>query len=212
MNLPAREKSAASAPHVRVRPARPSLLLVGAVVLLVAASLGTVNPGGYVWVERLLHHPFLFGVAVCALLIGAIGGRVQAGRPRAVMTIVAAGLSVPLLGVLMVALDLVSLRLLDEVRRVTAPHSAPYTAVVSHGSRAMDPVWVVSIRQSRGVLSRAWPAACLNGYAADDGYQGMTWVRPTQLSIRTVDGRQLSVRVDQNSGQPRNHVDTGGGC
>jgi len=90
-------------------------LLVGAVVLLVAASLGTVNPGGYVWVERLLHHPFLFGVAVCALLIGAIGGRVQAGRPRAVMTIVAAGLSVPLLGVFMVALELVSLRL-DEVR------------------------------------------------------------------------------------------------
>lgn len=211
MQLPAREKPAASPRQVRVRMTRPSLLLAGALVLVAAAWVGAANPGGYVWVGRLLHHPFLFGLAVSALLIAAIVGRIRTSGTRTVVSIVAGTLSVAALTGLMVVLDLVSLGL-DEVGQISAPDDAPYTAVVSQGTNLIDPVWVVSIRQSRGVLSREWRVGCLNSDAAEDGYQDMTWVSPSQLSIRTVDGRRLSVQIDTNSGQPKNHIDTGAGC
>ena len=76
----------------------------------------------------------------------------------------------------------------------------------------IDPAYVVTIRQSRGLLSRQWPAGCLDGDVPSDGYASMDWTSDRELSVRTVDGRVLSVRVDLGTGQPLNQVQTGSGC
>jgi hypothetical protein len=191
--------------------ARPSLLLASSFVLLIAAWLGATNPGGYVWVERLLHHSFLFGVAVLTLLSAAIGSRFRPSFRRTAVLLVVVVPLVAHLGWPLVFLQLQSLGL-KELRQIPAPGDAPYTAVVSEGTAVIDPVWVVSIRQSRGILSREWQVGCLDGDAPQDGYKGMIWLSPTELSIRTEDGRQLSVQVDDDSGQPRNPIATGSGC
>lgn len=60
--------AARSAPTRAARPRAAPLLCTVSVLLVSLATLGAVNPGGYVVVAVLFDHPFLFGVAALAIL------------------------------------------------------------------------------------------------------------------------------------------------
>jgi hypothetical protein len=187
------------------------LVLTGAALLLYGAMwVGTANPGGFVWVERLLHHPVVFGLTGSVLLIKASTGRTP-GLVRSLVVAAAVLVSVAAVG-LLVVLDMMGPMRGAGGAQVPAPAGAPYRALIREGSLMVDPVWVIWIRQDRGLLSREWRVGCLNGDDPADSYEGLTWVSASELRVRIGDGRQLPLRVVPSSGQPSGHIDTGVRC
>jgi hypothetical protein len=176
--------------------------------LLVAATVGVLVGERYVWADRLLNHPFGFGVLAWVLLSAVLIGRLRPGLVQAVLFTGAlcGGLVLAGAGVLSSGVGLPS------AGEEAAAPGASWFAVAAPYTKVIDPAHALTIRQSRGLLSKQWPAGCLNGDAPGDGYASMGWVSDRELHVRTADGRVLSVRVDPGTGQPQNQVRTGAGC
>lgn len=84
--------------------------------------------------------------------------------------------------------------------KVAAP-SERYSVVVEEGAWGIDTVWRVSVRQSRGLLSREWDVGCLNGDYPPHSFRAARWQYDETVVLITA-GRRALVRVDTESGRP----------
>jgi hypothetical protein len=177
-------------------------LVAGSLALVGLGALGAANPGGFVWIDRLLHHTFAFGVVAalgfsvgCALLVGWHWLRV-------VMIVLGAGLA----GIwLLAGLYAWTMFHEPEIESVSAPEGtgSSYELVVRESSDdILDPAWVLSIRQTGSLLAREWYLGCMSGDAAGTGFKSARWRDPSHLLVRAQGGRTRTVTVDPINGEP----------
>lgn len=199
---------------VRARMARrPALLSCSLAVLLLAlATLGVLNPGGSVAVSVLFDHPFLFGVAALALL--GVACRVAQGLPTIVR---ASGLTVAVVAALIWAAlgGLISMFVFGAPHDQIASERSTAGSLefrVIEGAAVIDPVWILRVRHSAGLLTREWSAGCLNGDDPADSFVKVKWIGPERVAVTVEDGRVLNVDLDPATGRPARSVSTGVGC
>jgi hypothetical protein len=180
----------------RVLNVLSGLLMLGAVARL---AFG----GDLLWVDRVLPSWWwLFSGSL--LLKSAESNDRQRGRPvRWVPTALAVVAGTVLAGGLVLAWVHPS----ERVDAVESP-DARLTAVVTEGAAMIDPVWHLTVRQNRGLLSRQWDIGCLNGDDPANAYESLTWTSPTTIEVRTGGGERLPVDL-ADDGRPLDRVAVG---
>ena len=177
-------------------------LIAGSVVVVAGGVLGAVNPGGFVWVGRLLHNTFVFGVVAalgftvgCALLI----------RSRRLRTaVIVLGVVVAVVWALAGAY-VWSLFRQPELMSVSAPagSGSSYELVVRESSDGLlDPAWVLSIRQTGSPFAREWYLGCMSGDDPQAGFKSAEWRDRGNLLVTVEAGNTHTVTVDPSTGKP----------
>lgn len=190
----------------RLRRRRGVAMVAMSLVLVVGGTIGVLTEDqGFVWVERLLNHPFLFGCAA-ALLFGL--GVALLTRHRWL------GVSAQVIGVT-VALAWAALGVVasswfgtSPVARATAP-GGDYQVVVEEGTDVIDPMWEIVVEQRGGLLARRWEVGCISGDW--NGFRGVAWPNSRVLVVSTANGRAL-VHIDSQTGRPTLDTDHLWGC
>lgn len=187
----------------RKEPDRPlGVGLVAGSALLVGVDLiGAWNPWGLVWVERLFHHPFLFGVLVA--IAGSFGLAMLLRLPVLRILLCFGGIAVAcgwaLLGWWSSTFDT------PVSHVVPAPDGAgpSYELVVRDGADGLiDPAWYLSIRTTGTPWAREWEFGCMSGDAPWNSYKGARWKSRSELILRSSDAGSIRVKVDPDSGRP----------
>jgi hypothetical protein len=189
-----------------IKRRRWALLLIAVSLLFVLlGTVGALYQGNLIWLNR-LEHPFLFGsVAAAAFGVGAC--RLIATdwlRVLVGMVTIVVGGGWFFLGVMVFSM---SGTYLFPAATADAPDDHEYKAVVHKGESWIGDTWYsVSIRQTRGLLSREWPAGCISG----DGNFGplsihqVRWPSPSR--VRVTLGSQAygtTISVDPRTGKPK---------
>jgi hypothetical protein len=192
-------------PQTSARSLRPWLAgacALAAILLVGGGSVGHFNPGGHVWVGRLLDHPFVFGVVALALLGAAVYLALPA-RPGLGLFVACScffgAIAWAQAGTMLNDFDA------QEVAAVSAPPAlgVRYEVVVRSTSDGyIDPAWTLSIRQtSRGILNREWYVGCISGDAPWNSFKHVQWESPARLKVILQRG-SAGVVVDRASGAP----------
>jgi hypothetical protein len=151
-----------------------------------------------------LAHPFLFGCIAAAAFVAGARQLISTYRLRVAITVatIAVGTAWFCLG--FVVVSLFGLPTLP-VASVDAPGDREYKAVVhKHRSWFGYAVHEVSIRQTRGLLSREWLAGCIsnegNGWPLDH----VRWEAPSRLWVTVgYEGYGITIAVDPRTGKPK---------
>jgi hypothetical protein len=172
--------------------------------MVLLTGLGVMNPGNLVLLDRLLSHPLVFlPVALGLLLTSTATARALPGWAKFV-------LATPQMLLAPVALWLLFLSLPDMgSSTVPAPDGRAYQAVTEEGGAVIDPIWYVSIRQTSGILARAWEVGCLSGDDPANALDGVRWDGPERLIIQTSDRGRVVVDVSPTTGHPVRIQDPG---
>ncbi len=180
------------------------LLIAVAFLLVVLGTVGVLYEGDLVLLNRLAH-PFLFGCLAAAAF--GVGARqlISTHRLRVTVTVatIAVGTAWFCLGLLVVSLfGLPTL----PIASVDAPGDRAYQAVVhKHRSWGGDyAVYEVSIRQTRGLLSREWLAGCISNEGNGWPLHRVRWETPSRLWVTVgYDGYGITMAVDPRTGKPK---------
>jgi hypothetical protein len=178
------------------------VLFASSLVLVAAGVLGVFNPGHFVWVERLLDHPFVFGV-VAALSLARACWMLIPWPWVEVPLVVAAGVVALLWGLL----GVVFFSVFDEpeVLSLPAPEGAgaSYELVVRQGDDdIIDVGWMLTIRQTDGLLAREWDLGCMTNDAGWKPAHKIRWLDRGHLVVQSDVGGAFNVDVDPESGEP----------
>ena len=152
----------------------------------------------FVWVNRLIDHPFLLGTAAAGCVGTGLFWLQALGRRALLVSCVAVGLPWGALALFLAPV------LTNEARAVVAAPPGPvdYEVVVREATDGwIDPAWVLSIRQRDGLLAREWSVGCISGDASNHAYEGVLWERRSRLTVVT-DRGPVVVPVDTNTGKP----------
>jgi len=186
------------------RPRRASALVAAAFMLVGLGTVGVLYDGTLVWLNR-LEHPFLFGCVAAGAFGVGVCQLLPTGWLRvlvAVACIAVAG-AWGLLGIFVVSVFGMSIL---PVAAADAPGDREYKAVVHEQPDWIDTVWYVSIRQTRGPLSREWPAGCIsNDPTADPSIEHVTWQSPRRLLVTTRNAG-ITIFVDPRTGKPESPI------
>ncbi len=195
-------------PRDGTRRERHAVALIGSAFLLVLmGTVGVLHDGNLVWLNRLAH-PFLFG----CLATAAFGvGMCQLLSTHWLRNLVAAASIIVGGGWFLIGLMFVSVaggRSLIPHATADAPGDHEYKAVVHKEQSWMDETYYdVSIRQTRGLLSREWPAGCISGeglYGGTLSIHQVHWQSPTRLRVTLGwEGYGITILVDPRTGRPK---------
>jgi hypothetical protein len=188
------------------RQERRAVALIGLSFLLVLmGTVGVLYDGNLLWLNR-LEHPFLFGCLATAAF--AVGMR-QLLSTHWLRTLVTTATIIVGGGWFLIGLFWAVVAggtSLIPSATVDAPSDHEYKAVVHMGKSWLGETYYnVTIRQTRGLLSRQWPAGCIRSY--DTGrapLHQVHWQSPTRLRVtmgRKGDG--ITIRVDPRTGRPK---------
>ena len=179
---------------------RAMVLLALSVLLVLAGTVGVLDPLGLVWVERLLDHPFLLGFVAAALFgygLALLPERVWVGVLLATPCLVVGfgWLAFGFFWSYLFGADM------EEVATVSAADGAgrDFEGVMTE-SGLLDDWWVISIRQTGSPLAREWEVGCVNGDLYT--FKGIEWNGRDELVLHTLEGDAL-VDVDAGNGRPR---------
>jgi hypothetical protein len=184
------------------------ILVAVAGLLIVAAVVGAIDPGGLLIVQRVLDHPVPLAATAASLLVAAGGLRRSPFQPwvAVLLAVTALGWLVALIPDPFAALDGSSV-----VNRMPAPEGKPYRAIMVQPNDWSGPHETVLIQSGHGVRTRQWVAACEGEYELKTA----SWIGPGQLSITLQDdddphrnGETFVIRVDPDSGRPELRTDT----
>lgn len=174
-------------------------LVVGSLLLVLVGTVGAKNPWALVWVERLFHHTFIFGLLA---LVGFFVG-LAVVFPNPVLRQVLWGVGV-VVGFLWVVFSWMTAAF-DEpvVETIPAPHVAPYELVVRSSSDGfIDAAWVFEIRQTGSPLARYWEFGCMSDDAPGNAYKSARWESGDRLILVAEDGKEITLQVDPSTGEP----------
>lgn len=174
-------------------------LVVGSLLLVLVGTLGARNPWALVWVERLFHHTFIFGLL--AVLGFFVGLAVVFPNPGLRQVLWGTGVVVAFVWV---GLSWMTAAF-DEpvVDTIPAPDGAPFELVVrSSSDGVIDAAWVFEIRQTGSPLARYWEFGCMSDDAPWDAYQSARWEDGDRLTLKSVGGKEISMRVNPETGEP----------
>ena len=179
------------------------LLIAVAFLLVFLGSVGVLYDGNLIWLNRLAH-PFLFGcIAAAAFGVGA-RQLISTHRLRVAITVatIAVGGAWFCLGFLAVLLFGVSIL---PAASVDAPADREYKAVVHKERSWMGyALYDVSIRQTRGLLSRQWPAGCISNEGNGWPLHQVRWETPSRLRVTVGwEGYGITIAVDPRTGKPK---------
>lgn len=171
-------------------------LMALAVVVTAAAVVGVLNPGGFVWTARILHHPY--PMLLVAAVLFTVGFRLWC--ERLLLRVVVGGIC------LASAIGWGSAWVLSPrddgaVATAPAPDRGAYEAVVSRTGDSEDPAWRVSVRQTGSLLAREWPVGCVRPTLPQSAFQEVRWAAPDTLVVELEEG-SLDVAVDPDTGRP----------
>jgi len=189
--------------NVTRRRTRWWVAAVGLAALLVAAAaLGAVRPGGFVVFDQ-LDRPFLFGMAALGLLAVAGWLLVRDRLVRAALTCllvaVAAGWAV-------LGWFAESMRTdLTELSRHRSPDGVNELRVY-RGSNIIDPTWELRVRSGSGLAEREWDLGCVN--ADQHTLTGVGWTGRDGLRVDLSEG-PVEIAVDASTGEPSRLVSLG---
>lgn len=180
-------------------------LVVLAALLIAAAVLGNLQPGGFlvlVWLDR----PFLFGTVALGLLALACWLAVshRVWRPISAVLLAMVALSWAGLGVAVQALSLTGD--LSEHSRYKSPDGGRELVVYS-GSVVIDPTWELRVRSGNGLATREWDGGCIN--TEQNSFTRVEWTGPDQLRINLERGDPIDMRLDSATGRPDHPVSMG---
>lgn len=94
----------------------------------------------------------------------------------------------------------------NEVGRVPAPPGTDYEAVLVEGADWIDTVWYVSIRQTRGLLSREWELGCITDDDPAHAFKSLTWDGRRTLVV-TTQSESARITVNPRTGHPTSTAD-----
>ena len=195
-------------PSDETKRERHAVALIGLSLLLVLmGTIGVLYDGNLLWLNRLAH-PFLFGcLATTAFGIG-MHQLLSTHWLRTLVTTVSiiVGGGWFLIG-LMVA-SVAGGRSLIPDATAHAPGDHEYKAVVHKGQQPLideETYYDVSIRQTRGLLSREWPAGCIRSYGPGFApLHQVRWQSPTRLRVTLgSEGQGITILVDPRTGRPQ---------
>jgi hypothetical protein len=175
-------------------------LVVGSLLLVLVGTVGAKNQWALVWVERLFHHTFIFG------LLALVGFFVGLGVvfPNRVLRQVLWGVGV-VVAFLWVVFSWMTAATFGEpvVETVPAPDDAPLELVVRSSSDGfIDGAWVFEIRQTDSPLARYWEFGCMSDDAPGNAYNSARWESRDRLILVARGGRELTIQVDPSTGEP----------
>jgi hypothetical protein len=166
-------------------------------------TVGVLYAGSLVWLNW-LENPVIFAVAAGSFGIGAcqfisttwlrvlVG---LAGTAVAVACVLIGAVWMAIVGPPMFA-----------VASGVAPGDSDYKAIVIERPDFMDTVWYVSIRQTRGLLSREWPAGCIsNDPTSDPSIEQVIWQSPRRLLVSTGNA-DVVIHVNPRTGKPESPI------
>jgi hypothetical protein len=195
-------------PSDETKRERHAVALIGLAFLLVLmGTIGVLYDGNLLWLNRLAH-PFLFGCLATAAFGAGLCQLLSTPWLRNLVT--TAGIIVFggwfLIGLMLVSVD--GGRSLIPAATADAPGDHEYKAVVhKEQSWIGEPYYDVSIRQTRGLLSREWPAGCISGeslYGGTLAIHQVRWQSPTRLRVTLGwEGYGITIRVDPRTGKPK---------
>jgi hypothetical protein len=172
---------------------------VGSLVLVLMGTAGAWNPWALVWVERLFHHTFVFGVL--AALGFFFGLTMLLTKPFLRLLLIVSGVAVAVIW----ALFGVYASTFDEpvVDTIPAPSGSPVELVVRSSSHGLiDPAWVFEIRQTGTPWARYWEFGCMSGDAPENGYKTAHWKSRDRLVLKAEGGKEITMKVDPSSAEP----------
>jgi len=179
------------------------VLIAVACLLVLLGSVGVLYDGTLVWLNRLAH-PFLFGcVAAAAFGVGACRLiSTHALRVMVAVVTIAVGGAWFVIGFLWVSIAGMSL---FPAATADAPGDREYKAVVHKGPAFLgESDYAVSIRQTRGLLSREWPVGCISDAGQPDmSIYEVRWETPSRLRVALGwEGYGITITVDPRTGKP----------
>lgn len=173
------------------------VLSITALPVWLADSGSWLNPWGFVAIDAVLPHPFVF--LTMALL--AVGGLVAVAARRTGNRIVGAFAAVLTSG--LVALTGVGISaLLLNSREPTAYSVAPggrLEVVVVRGTEFQGPTWTLTARSRAGLASRQHRFAFLEGDNPDCGFAAVSWVDGDTARITLGGGRTYDFRFTSDA-------------
>ena len=178
------------------------ILLGGSVLLLVVGTVGAWNPLSLVWVERLFHHTFVFGVLAA---LGFSFGLAMLLRSRVLQVLMCAGGLTVAVG--WAVLGALAHWLFHEPVIATIPAPAgdgsSYELVVRESADdVIDPAWMLSVGQTDSLLGREWRFGCMSGDAPWNSYKSAAWASREKLVIQSVGKGSTTVIVNPKTGEP----------
>ncbi|GAB3462803.1 hypothetical protein [Actinophytocola sediminis] len=174
-----------------------------AALLIVAAGLGVLRPGGFVvlgWLDR----PFLFGTVAAVLL--ALAGWLALRDPvrRLVVTCLLVVFAIGWAGLGWFA---VALRAdLAELSRHRSPDGSGELRVY-RGSNVIDPTWELRLRSGSGFTAREWDLGCVN--SDQETLTGVAWTGPDGLRVRLERHGPVEIALDASTGRPARQLSIG---
>lgn len=184
------------------RPRRGLILIEMAWTLVLLGSIGVLYAGNLVWINN-LQHPFIFGCLAAGLFAVGISQLEDESWLRALTGFLTVGAMIGL----MIAWGLIGLLWTwmvgtHQVASVDAPGDSGYKAVVIEQPDGIDTLGTVYVSQSRGPLSREWPAGCISSDVNDSSsIEDVRWQGPRQLVV-TTDDSGILITVDPRTGEP----------
>ena len=174
-------------------------LVAGSLLLVMVGTVGARNPWALVWVERLFHHTYIFGLF--ALIAFFVGLAVLLPRPSLRPVMWVAGFVVSFLWTV-VGLYIATFHE-PAIDTIPAPDGAGFELVVrSSSDGVINPAWVFEIRQTGSPLARYWQFGCMSGDAPRNGYRSARWEGTERLVLTAVHGNEVRVEVNPDTGEP----------
>ncbi len=177
-----------------VRKRAVGISLIGAAVLLVAASLGGLlaAEAGYVWVDRRLNHPMILGAT--AGLLGVLGAvQLFRGLLRALALVMCVSATAIWGAWFALVTAFCSPSSWAGGPDVSNPEGTLRARVLLAGM--VDPIYVIRIEQTdRGPLNRSLVAGCING----DGLalQELRWEGQSLIADTSAGAIAITVATD----------------
>ncbi|GGK20203.1 hypothetical protein GCM10010124_11040 [Pilimelia terevasa] len=179
----------------------------GALAAAAAGLWGFWNPGDYLYVERLLHHPWGFASFAAALTAAAV----VLGVPGTGARWVVGGLT-GLLALLLASVGLLLwLTFGGDSRYVDAPEHRPYRLEVAEVG-SLDPLHLVYVESTGLAARRLGQLGCFDADSPMDALVSARWNGPAEVILETGDGREHPVPVDPGTGRPADRVSLGSAC
>jgi hypothetical protein len=186
---------------------------IAALAVLGLATLGDLDPGGWMVIDRALNHWTCAGGVAGVLLIVALAGiRPRTWWGRSPVIIVGVVLTLATVGWVFLS-HVIPLDMRVQ-QQTAAPGGHRYRLVIAQESDLMNPIWTLAIRTGSGISARRWQFGCLYGDDADYGLTSAGWDGPTRVvvMIGNHEPRRVVVPIDPATGRPEGAANTWNGC
>jgi hypothetical protein len=186
-----------------------------ACLLVPGAVLGASDPGGWQVLDRVLNHPYVFGVAVCGLVFVIAGLGVHGSSRRGLAALTALMTTVVIIGLIWGEIGSTDAMLAPETHetaQIAAPPGKPYRAITIQTDDGSSLTWTVYVRSGHGLLTRQWAAACPD----INEIESVSWAAPDRLLITLIkdddageEGGTFIVPINPRTGEPGASRDIG---